>query len=283
MKISVIIPAKNEDAHIGVLVKEIFGLDFDKEVIVVDDGSIDQTAMVARQAGAKVISHPYCLGNGAAIRTGARNASGAIFVFMDADGQHKPSDIASLLAKIDQGFTMAVGARGRIGGQANIFRAAANYLYNRLSSWMVGHRILDLTSGFRAVRADVFKRVLYLLPNGFSYPTTVTMSLFRLGYSVAYVPIEVMARVGKSHINIIKDGAKFFLIIVKIGALYSPLRIFAPASLFFFMLAISHYAYNFVHYHRFTNMSLLLFVTSIVVFLVGLLSEQITTLMYKES
>jgi glycosyltransferase involved in cell wall biosynthesis len=252
------------------------------EVVVVDDGSTDETASVARNAGARVISHPYSMGNGAAIKTGARQALGDVLVFMDADGQHDPADIPRLLARLADGFDMVVGARQR-GSQASVGRGVANHFYNRLASYMTGQRVEDLTSGFRAVRAGKFREFLYLLPNGFSYPTTCTMAFFRAGYAVAYEPIHAARRIGQSHLRIVKDGVRFLLIIFKVGTLYSPLKLFAPLSMAFFALGLMWYAVTLFTQGRFTNMSALMFTTSVIVFMIGLVSEQITALMYKDS
>jgi glycosyltransferase involved in cell wall biosynthesis len=223
------------------------------------------------------------MGNGAAVKSGARAAQGEILVFMDADGQHQPQDIGRLLEKFAQGYDMVVGARSRR-SQAGAHRAAANGFYNWLASWMVGHKVDDLTSGFRAVRADKFRKFLYMLPNGFSYPTTITMSFFRAGYAVGYVPIHASRRIGNSsHMRIMRDGVRFLLIIFKIGSLYSPLKLFFPISVFFFLLGAGNYVHTYLTLHRFTNMSALLFITAMVVFLIGLVSEQITMLAYKDS
>ncbi|HEY1033354.1 MAG TPA: glycosyltransferase family 2 protein, partial [Pseudoxanthomonas sp.] len=251
------------------------------EIIVVDDGSTDDTARVAADAGARVLSSPYSMGNGAAIKRGARAASGKVLVFMDADGQHGAGHVRALLDKLDEGYDMVVGARDR-SGQANLHRGLANGFYNRLASWMTGHRIADLTSGFRAVRADKFNEFLHLLPNGFSYPTTSTMAFFRSAYPVAYVPIPVARRVGNgSHIRPLKDGVRFLLIIFKIASLYSPLKLFAPTAAVFFLAGAGWYGYTFALRHQFTNMSMLLFSASVIIFLIGLISEQITNLTYR--
>lgn len=279
--LSIVLPAKNESAAIGDTVAGIVRVLPEAEVIVVNDGSTDATAAVAEAAGARVVHHPYSKGNGAAIKTGARAASGEIIVFMDADGQHDPADIPRLLALIEQGHDMVVGARQK-GSQASVGRGFANGLYNRLASWMTGHKVQDLTSGFRAVRAARFREFLYLLPNGFSYPTTSTMAFFRAGYSVAYVPIHAAKRIGKSHIRLLRDGARFFLIIFKIGTLFSPVKIFAPVALGMFALASAWYGWTWWHEGRFTNMSALLYSGSVMVFLMGLISEQITALMYRD-
>lgn len=278
--LSIILPAKNESAAVGTTVAAIRQHYPDAEVLVVNDGSTDATAAVAEAAGARVVHHPYSKGNGAAIKTGARAATRDVIIFMDADGQHDPADIPRLLELIEQGHDMVVGARQK-GSQASVGRGLANGLYNRLASWMTGHRIEDLTSGFRAVRADKFREFLYLLPNGFSYPTTSTMAFFRAGYSVAYVPIHAAQRIGKSHIRLLRDGARFLLIIFKIGTLFSPVKIFAPVALAMFLLASGWYGYTLYCFGRFTNMSALLYSGAVMVFLMGLISEQITALMYK--
>ncbi|MFI7867830.1 glycosyltransferase family 2 protein [Ectopseudomonas khazarica] len=280
--LSIILPAKNESAAIGATISGIRQHCPNAEVIVVSDGSTDSTATVAEAAGARVVHHPYSKGNGAAIKTGARAASGEIIVFMDADGQHDPADIARLLEVLEQGHDMVVGARQK-GSQASFGRGLANGFYNKLASWMTGHRIEDLTSGFRAVRADKFREFLYLLPNGFSYPTTSTMAFFRAGYSVAYVPIHAAQRIGKSHIRLLRDGTRFLLIIFKIGTLFSPVKIFAPVALAMFLLASGWYGYTLYSFGRFTNMSALLYSGAVMVFLMGLISEQITALMYKDT
>lgn len=279
---SVIIPSKNEGLTLEKIINEILQMNFIYEIIVVDDGSTDNTAELAEQHGAKVIRHTYSKGNGAAIKSGARAASGDILVFMDADGQHNPADIPRLLNKLEEGYDMVVGARDR-SSQASVGRGLANGFYNRLATYVAGHKIEDLTSGFRAVRADKFKEFLYLLPNGFSYPTTSTMAFFRAGYSVTYIPIKAAQRIGKSHIKPLKDGLRFLLIIFKIGTLYSPLKLFAPIALFMFLLATLWYGYTFITMSRFTNMSTLLYTGSVMIFLLGLISEQITALMYKDT
>lgn len=279
--VSIVLPARNESAIVGTTVAKIKQQFPDSQILVVNDGSEDNTAEVAECSGAEVVSHPYGKGNGAAIKTGARKARGEVIVFLDADGQHDPADISRLLEKIQQGFDMAVGARQK-GSQASIGRGLANGLYNRLATWMTGHRVEDLTSGFRAVRASKFREFLYLLPNGFSYPTTSTMAFFRTGHSVAYVPIHAAKRVGKSHIRLLRDGARFLLIIFKIGTLFSPLKIFAPVAFSMFMLASGWYGWTWWHQGRFTNMSALLYTGSVMVFLMGLISEQITALMYQD-
>lgn len=282
MSLSIVIPAKNEGSAIGAVVAKAREQYADAEIIVVDDGSTDDTASIAEAAGATVISHPESLGNGAAVKTGARAASGEIIAFMDGDGQHDAAELGPLLERLDEGYDMAIGARGT-GSHANVGRLFANGLYNGIASIMSGRKILDLTSGFRAVRAEKFKQFLYLLPNGFSYPTTITMAFLRSGYPVKFEPITAAKRVGKSHIRPIRDGVRFLVIIFKIATLYSPLKIFLPASALFFVTGMSYYAYTYITSARFTNMSMLLFSAAVIIFLIGLISEQITSLTYSRS
>jgi glycosyltransferase involved in cell wall biosynthesis len=278
--VSVVLPCKNEAESLPELLPAIRKSVPAAEILLIDDGSTDASAEVARANGARVVSNPISMGNGAAVKTGARHAKGAVLVFMDADGQHDPSDIPRLLAKLDEGYDMVVGARTN-GSHAGLLRKLANGFFNRLASLMTGFRILDLTSGLRAARAHHFTRFLYLLPNGFSYPTTITMAFFRSGLPVGYVPIEAAARTGKSHIRLLKDGVRFSVIILKIGALFSPMRLFLPISGFLFLIGIGYYGYSYLVMHRFTNMSALLFLSALLTLLIGLISEQISALHYK--
>ena len=280
--ISVIISAKDEAASIAGVIDRVRAVLPDAQLIVVDDGSQDATAELASTHGAQVIRHPESLGNGAAVKAGARAAEGDILVLLDADGQHPPEAIPQLLSRLAEGYRMVVGARdGK--GQANRARSVANSAYNAIASWVTGKPVLDLTSGFRVADATRFREFLYLFPNGFSYPTTVTMAFFRSGYPVAYVPVDVAARVGRSHLRPLRDGVRFLLIIFKVATLYSPLKIFLPASAVFGILGLGNYAYTYFTEGRFTNMSALLLSASVIVLLIGLLSEQITALMYRRS
>lgn len=278
--ISIILPTKNESKNLAAVLHSLKSLYPHAEILVINDGSTDDTAALAKAAGVSVIDHPYSMGNGAAIKTGARHAKNDVLVFMDADGQHDPSDIEALLAKLNQGYDMVVGARNAA-SHASLFRRFANTFYNKLASLMTGHKIEDLTSGFRAARANKFRKFLYLLPNGFSYPTTSTMAFFRSGFPVAYVPIHAGKREGKSHIRVMRDGLRFFIIILRIGVLFSPMRLFLPISGSIFSLGVGYYGYTYFTEGRFTNMSAVLFLSSLFIFLIGIVSEQISSLHYK--
>ena len=284
MSTSVVIPAKNEEKGLRTLLPRLKALSNIDEIIVVDDGSTDESRAVCEEYGVTVLSQPYSKGNGAAIKIGAQRAHGDTIVFMDADGQHDAADVERLLYRLDEGFDLVVGARSGFGSQASIARWGANNFYNRLASWMVGQRIDDLTSGFRAVNRKKFLSFLYLLPNGFSYPTTSTMAFFRAGYSVGFLPIEVAKREGRGHINLVRDGIRFLLIIFKIGTLYSPLKVYFPAAVLTAGLGFVNYFSAALSYGswRFSNMSALLVSTGLVIFLLGLLSEQLTNLQYKD-
>jgi glycosyltransferase involved in cell wall biosynthesis len=282
LSVSVIIPAFNEGESIGQIIRQINQLYPNYEIIVVNDGSNDHTAEVAKEAGAIVYSHPYNIGNGAAIKSGIRIASGDVLVFMDADGQHDPKDIQSMMEFLPQ-YDMVVGARAR-GHHASRWRGLANALYNLFASYVAKFRVEDLTSGFRAIKSEIARDFLYLLPNTYSYPTTLTLGVLRSGRSLKYTPVHAAARKeGKSKIRIFRDGIRFFMIITKICALYSPFRIFLPVSFFLFATGLCYYLYTFVRWGRFTNMSALLFTTSVTIFMIGLVSEQICQMRFERS
>ncbi|NOQ46769.1 MAG: glycosyltransferase [Desulfobulbaceae bacterium] len=277
-EITVLLPAYNEEQSIGTTVAEIKRFNPDVEVLVVDDGSADNTMQEAIAAGANVWPHPYNMGNGAAVKSGLRVAAGEWVVMMDADGQNQPEDIARLLEHKDK-YDMVVGARSK-GSATAVHRDLANWIYNSFASYVTKFKIKDLTSGFRLVRTATAKQFIYLLPNTFSYPSTLTMGYLRSGRSVKYVSIQTRSRKGKSKIKLLQDGARFFLIITKIATLFSPLRVFLPISGFFFFTALGYYLYTFFTQGRFTNMSALLFNSSIIIFMIGLVAEQISQMRY---
>jgi len=227
-----------------------------------------------------VYSHPYNIGNGAAIKSGIRAASGDILVFMDADGQHKPEDVARLLELFPE-YDMVVGARS-FSGQASFGRAIGNKVYNWLGSYVAKFPIHDLTSGFRAVKADIAHGFLYLLPNTYSYPTTLTLGVLRSGRSLKYIPIQARSRKrGTSGIKLFRDGVRFFMIIIRICTLYSPMRVFLPVSLAMVFLGLINYAITYFSQGRFTNMSALLFTNGVLVFMMSLISEQISQMRFE--
>ena len=288
---SVIIPAYNEAGTIGPVLERLIAhlatMGQNYEILVICDGATDATAQEVREVRraeglVRLIEHPYNMGNGAAVKTGIRNAHGAVVVFMDADGQHAPEDVERLLDECDR-YDMVVGARGK-GSQAGWHRALANGIYNVLASYVTGRRIEDLTSGFRAMRRDVARRFVSLLPNGYSYPTTITLCFIRAGFSVKYASIKAAERKGgKSGIRLFSDGAKFLLVIAKICMLFSPLKIFLPVSLYLLLMGIGYYGYTFLTAHRFTNMSMLLFTTSVIVFMMGLIAEQVAQMRFERT
>ncbi len=281
---SIIVPAYNEAQNIVdviAIIKEALA-DTSHEILVVDDGSEDETALQAERAGARVIRHPYNIGNGAAIKTGIRHALGEILVMLDADGQHPPQDIPRLLEKIGP-YDMAVGAR-TTDSETDIHRDFANKVYNMLASYISETRIEDLTSGFRAIKADVARSFVYLLPNRFSYPTTITLATLRSGRSLVYVPIRGRRRVGKSNIRLLKDGMRFLVIILRIATIYSPLKIFIPVSGLMFLTGFGYGLFKVLFLNtRYGPTSAMLMTVSVVVFMVGLVSEQIAQLRFERS
>lgn len=276
-KFSIIIPVFNEALNLGALLDRLHALELTSaEIIVVDDGSTDGSAEIANTKGVQVVRHPYNIGNGAAVKSGIRAARGKLLVLMDGDGQHRPEDIPLLLAEAGR-YQMVVGARAK-GSKLRFHRYVANVLYNALASYVTKFRIRDLTSGFRVLPRQDALRFLDLLPNTFSYPTTLTLAFLRSGLTVGYVPIRSFYRAGQSKISLVADGVLFLLIITKIATLFAPFRIFLPVSIFFFLCGIGNYLYTYVTEYRFTNMSVFLLTTSVVVFMLGLISEQIALL-----
>ena len=279
---SIIIPALDESETIGIVVTKLKQQYPNAEILVIDDGSSDNTGTIAQESGAKVIKHPYNIGNGAAVKAGIRAATKDPLVFMDADLQHQPENIELLLQYFPE-YDMVVGARSR-SDHASGLRAVANYIYNRFGSYVAKFNIQDLTSGFRVIKSHIAKQLIYLLPNTYSYPTTLTLSLLRGGHSVKYVQINVEKRKkGKSNIKAYRDGVRFLMIIIKICTLYSPLRVFLPISFAAFLLGAFYYLYTFINAGRFTNMGALLFTTSLLIFLMGMVSEQICQMRFERS
>lgn len=275
--ISIVIPVLNEAENLAQVLGKIRKLGLEQtEIIVVDDGSSDGSADVAFTAGANVVRHPYNIGNGAAVKSGIRAARGRLIVLMDGDGQHKAEDIPKLLEETGK-YHMIVGARAK-GSKLRLHRNAANAVYNLFASYVTQFKVQDLTSGFRVLTRRDALRFIDLLPNTFSYPTTLTLAFLRSGLTVKYVPIQTLYRSGQSKISLITDGVRFFLIIAKIATLFSPFRVFLPVSIMFFLAGASNYAYTYMTEHRFTNMSALMFTAAVIVFMLGLISEQIALL-----
>jgi len=279
MEISVVIPAYNEAQTLGETIQRIHECVPEAEVLVVDDGSTDNSAQVAREAGAYVWSHPYNIGNGAAVKTGIRLASGHKIVLMDGDGQHDPADIPRLVEASEQ-YDMVIGARD-VRGHANSLRLTANQAYNMIARYATRFPVKDLTSGFRVMERETVTRYLYLLPNSFSYPTTLTLAYLRSGRTLCYLPIQARKRQeGESKIKLFRDGSRFLLILIKIITFFSPMRIFLPVSLLFWLMGMVNYAITYFTAGRFTNMSALFLISSVIIFMIGLVSEQITQLRY---
>ncbi|MEK6567152.1 MAG: glycosyltransferase family 2 protein [Candidatus Omnitrophota bacterium] len=272
----IIIPAYNEEENIAGLIRTIKeAIGESGKITVIDDASEDKTAEIAAGCKAEVIRHPYRIGNGACVKTGLRHSTADIVVCMDGDGQHSPEDIPKLLSQMEN-FDMIIGARDF---SKLTSRNIANKLYNLFAGYVTLFKIQDLTSGFRAVKRREALKFLYLLPNSFSYPTTLTLSFLKTGRTIKYIPTASSVRKsGKSKINLTKDGTRFFLIILKIAIFFSPLKVFLPLSALCFCAGGLYYLYTFLNSHRFTNMSALLLTTSIIIFMLGLVSEQIAQL-----
>lgn len=282
-RLSVVMPARNEALNLGPLLQEVgavlAGLQLPfHEIVVVDDGSTDDTPAIARAAGARVVSHAEGLGNGAAVKRGIREAKGDWILLLDGDGQHPPAELAAMVALAER-HDMVVASRGGRGG--SLHRNFANRVYSSFASYVSGRRIPDLTSGYRLLRADIAKDLVWLLPNTFSYPTTITMSMLRGGWSVGFHPFQVRQRRGKSHVRLFADGSRFFMIILRIATMFAPLRVFLPVSLFTAALGLGWYAWTWWHEGRFTNMAVMLLCQASLLFALGLIAEQVAALRFQ--
>jgi glycosyltransferase involved in cell wall biosynthesis len=274
--VTIVIPAMNEAAAIGGVVSELLGVAAWREVIVVDDGSADETGATAAAAGARVVRHPYNKGNGAAVKTGIRAADGEYVLIVDGDGQHNPADALRLVDRLGE-FDLVVGSRST-GTQAGVIRRVGNAALNQLASFLADRQIPDLTSGFRGARRAHLLEFLHLLPNGFSTPTTTTLCFLRAGYNVTFEPVEARPRVGSSKIRLGRDGPKFLLIMLRVVTIFSPLRVFLPIAGTSFAIGAGYAVWTIVTQSHVTNSSVLLIVLAVIVFLVGLVSEQIAAL-----
>jgi glycosyltransferase involved in cell wall biosynthesis len=275
-KVSIVIPAHNEESVIGQVLDQLHNLADFLEIIVVDDGSTDNTIAIAIEHGARIVRHPYNIGNGAAVKSGIRETTGDVIVLMDADGQHPPKDVLRLVSYIGD-YDMVVGARTRESDSA-MHRNLANLVFNRYASYIIGYQIPDLTSGFRAIKAPILKRFVYLLPNGFSYPSTITIAMFQSGFRVKYEPIVAPARIGRSKIRPLKDGLAFLLKITQLGIIFVPMKIFLPISALFEVAGLIYGAYLLTFFHLFSNMAALLILLGVIIFLMGLVAYQVAML-----
>jgi glycosyltransferase involved in cell wall biosynthesis len=276
LRTSVVIPARNEERAVAGVVADLLARDAWREILVIDDGSTDETSARATAAGARLIRHPYCKGNGAAVKSGIRQASGDFVLIIDADGQHRAEDAARLVSRLDE-YELVVGARSAR-SQASWTRRAGNAVLNALAGYLAGRPIPDLTSGFRAARRDCLLEFLHLLPNGFSTPTTTTLAFMKAGYSVCFEPIEAARRQGASKIRFGPDGVRFFLILLKVITIFSPLRVFLPVSLAAFVTGAVYALWTIATQSHVTNSSVLLILVSVLILLIGLVSEQISSL-----
>ena len=272
--VSVVIPAFDEEQGIADVITRLAASGPWREILVVDDGSKDRTAERAAAAGARVVRHPYNKGNGAAVKTGIREAAGDVVLLMDADGQHDPAEAMAVVSPVGE-HDMVIGARRS--GDQSLTRAAGNRAFTALASWLTGRPIPDLTSGFRAARRDRLLEVIHLLPNGFSYPTTSCLAFLKAGFNVLFVPITARPRIGRSKIRVMRDGVRFLLIILKIVTLYSPMKVFFPISAASLLLGVAYGIWNVVRYDKIPMGSALLIQLGVVVFLFGLISEQIAS------
>lgn len=277
-KISIIIPAYNEAGSIGDVLNMLHDWRERAEIIVVDDASTDRTAEIAQAAGVRVIRHLRRKGYGAGLKTGIRAAAGDIVVMMDADSEHNAEQIARLLDALGDN-DMVVGARGK-GSHAPLLRRPLKWLLFQVANYLAQTKIPDLNSGFRAVRKGVVKLFLHILPNGFSFSTTLTLALFKEGYNIAYVPITTAPRVGTSTVDPIRDGFNTIMLIIRVIALFDPLRVFLPTSTALFSIGVIYWLLDII-YRQHLNVpsgAVMVILASVIVFMFGILADQVSAI-----
>lgn len=276
--ISIIIPAYNEEKSIESLIKNVKTLDIDKEIIVVNDGSTDDTEKIIKNiSDIKTILHPYNKGNGAAVKTGILASSNENIIIIDADGQHNPEDVVKLIEELDN-YDLVVGAR-TIDSDTEGIRDLGNYIFKKLGSYLTGIKIPDMTSGFRAFKKQHILRFFNLYPNGFSFPTTSTMCFLTTGLNVKFISIKSKKRAkgSISKIKPLRDGFKFILIILRIIML-NPLKIFLTAGGFFFFVGILWSFKTILNTGGFSAGGLLFLISGINLIFFGFIFDQIVAL-----
>ena len=283
--ITILIPAYNVEASISNVLEGLHEWRERAEIIVIDDGSTDRTPEISERAGVRVIRHRINKGYGAALKTGIRAASGDIIVMMDADGEHNVAQVSRLLDAMS-GNDMVVGARGK-GSHAPLIRRPGKWILSKVANYLAQADIPDLNSGFRAFRKDIAKLFLHILPNGFSFTTTLTLALFKEGYNTAYVPITTTPRVGSpSTVNPIRDGINTLMLIVRIIALFDPIKVFLPTSIALFLLGavywigsgIFRYASHIEPAFHIPSGAVTAILASIIVFMFGILADQVSAI-----
>ncbi len=274
--VAIIIPAYNEEEGIADVIAQLKELSGNYEIIVVDDGSTDNTHKLATDTGVKVIRHPYNKGYGAALKTGIRNAEADIVLFIDADGQHQPSDIKKLIQYIGE-YDMIVGARTKK-SKISLLRRPGKKILSITANYLAGMKIPDLNSGFRALKKDVALEFMHILPNSFSFSTTITLALINSGYSVKYVPIEAPERVGTSKIKPFRDGFRFIMLIIRTVVLFNPLKVFLPVSAILFIVGFFELIREIIVYFDIWTAPVLLILSAILIFFFGLIADQISSL-----
>jgi glycosyltransferase involved in cell wall biosynthesis len=283
LQVSIIIPAYNEEQSIEMVLKQLMHImrplnlsNF--EIIVVDDGSKDQTGQQVQQfADVKLVTHHTNRGYGAALKTGIMNAQYETICITDADGTYPNERIPDLLWSLAKGdYDMAVGARIGDNVAIPLIRRPPKWVINRLAEYVVGEKIPDLNSGLRIFSRKIAKRYFNLLPDGFSFTSTITLAMLTHGYSVGYIPIDYYHRIGQSKIQPIRSTLLFIRLVLMIGLYFAPLKIFVPISLLFIIGSVSWGIFSTIALGKLADVStLMIMLTGVQIGIMGLLAELI--------
>ena len=274
--ITIVIPAYNEEKGIGNVLLNLKKLVSDYQLLVIDDGSTDNTFEIVKNSGVNVVCHKYNKGYGAALKTGLRNAKTSVVLYIDADGQHNPEDIDRIAEHIDE-YDMVVGARTKK-STVSLLRRPGKKILSITANYLSGHQIPDLNSGFRAIKKNKAMEFMHILPNTFSFTTTITLAFLKSGYDVKYVPIQTIDRVGTSKIKPFRDGFRFIMLIVRTITLFDPLKVFLPISIALFTIGMVYGLYTLISALNISDASVIMITASILIFFFGLLADQISSI-----
>jgi len=275
--VTVLIPARNEEESLANTVSAIQShraLFRELEIIVINDGSKDRTAEIARALPVTLIEHESTQGYGASLKTGLRRAKGDLIIIVDADGTYPLDQIPNLLAEINE-FDMVIGAR--TGDRVHIpaLRRFGKWIVTQLAEYLTRQRIPDLNSGFRIFRKDIALRFLPMYPDGFSLTSTITLAMLTNHYRVKFVPINYHKRIGKSSIHPVRDFINFIVLIIRICACFKPLNVFVPPALVLIVLGVIKGAIDYSHHHYLGGLAITMTLTGIQTLFIGLLADLI--------
>jgi glycosyltransferase involved in cell wall biosynthesis len=274
--ISIIIPAFNEEEVIGSVVQSIHSAFPDSEIIVVNDGSTDNTAAELSKSGVIILNHDLNRGYGASLKTGARAARRDYVLFCDGDGQHSVEDVRRLMNECD-GYDLVVGAR-KSDSHRPFLRRPGKFVMRKYSEFLAGTKIPDLNSGLRIFKRDTLMRYLHLMPDGFSFSTTSTFTMIKSNRKYKYIPITVQKRIGKSSVRQLKHGPQALMLMLRLAVLFEPLKLFLWIAGILFILSLASLAIDMCSAGGFSDTTVILSIATIIIFMSGLLCDQVSAM-----